>query len=80
MNINLNAGGLIGAVLGAVVGGFVWASHWPPAGTNLSSATLERVGRADAQFFVLAIILGAVGGTALWSAIFHRKAKRGKRA
>lgn len=69
-NIELNAGGVIGALTcGLAVGAFIF---WKFAGENM--------GRTQSKFLIGAFIAGAFAGNFLWQCIFKKPEKEGKDA
>lgn len=72
MNINLNAGGIIGAVLG---GGSVllYGVFTVDGGSHVTSSQLDASSSYFSRALLFAVIAGALGGTALWSAAFGQK-------
>ena len=62
-NINLNIGGLIGAVSVLIVCGIVFAVTDVASGENMTRTV---------KIMLACVIAGAVGGTILWAKIFPK--------
>jgi len=60
-NIDLNAGGIIGAILAAIIGGALIFTNVDPSDPGPS-----------AKLFIVGIIAGAVGGTFIWGLVFPK--------
>lgn len=70
MNINLNPGGIIGAIVLGVLGCVI----------IFSLVDTTTAGRGVYKLAILPFIVGAFGGNFLWAAIFpERKPKRRRR-
>lgn len=66
-NINLNPGGLIGAVLcGGVAVAVIFGM------TEASEINEGRGGRGVGKLVIIAVVAGAFAGNFLWSAIFPK--------
>lgn len=61
-NIDLNLGGLIGAVAGGAIAGFVYYSY-------IGNGENERVGP---KLIIVAVIGGAFAGNSLWANVTKR--------
>ena len=69
MNINLNAGGIIGAILGG--GGVLlyWAFAFN-GGPSATSAQIDSISSHFSRALICAVIAGTIFGTMLWGFMF----------
>ena len=63
MNVDLNIGGLIGAVFGLAIGGLLFYLNYDPADTT---------SRGQYRLLIFALIGCALGGNFLWGKLFPK--------
>ena len=72
MNINLNAGGIIGAVIGG--GGVLLYSAFAfNGGPSATSVQIDSISSHFSRALIFAVIAGAILGTMLWGIMFSPK-------